>query len=486
MDLNFLKGTAIFGIIGAIVGFWGQIKAFLWRITSIIIQKVEISTEEAHGVIISYLIESHKKLTIYDKIYGAKDETYRNGKFGLVPYEKFGNNTIIFISKKKCLNLINYPFLFKSTDNSKNQQNEQRNYYDNSNQNKIYSSIIFIRGTVDVEKIFTEATKNRNNISWQIDDKEEKENRFDIFYLPDKETNNHAYYCNSKTGFTWYRQKQYKLLGVKHEELGKEKISQGNALNNLFFPKEIKELINIISLWVKSENWYKEKNIPWKRGWLLYGPPGTGKTALVRAFAEDLNMPIYVFSLSQMTNNDLISCWRNLQLNIPCIALIEDIDNIFNGRKNIYHTNNFLAKMMESNNEENQNNEEKVSFTPLTFDCLLNCLDGVDKSNGVFTIITTNDITKIDNAIGCPVENLNVGKDNFTSTRPGRIDKVIKLSHMQKENKIEMANKILGEFEDRIKEVLNYIDEGREETPAQFQEYCAQIAIQEYWKNKET
>ena len=31
---------------------------------------------------------------------------------------------------------------------------------------------------------------------------------------------------------------------------------------------------------------------------------------------------------------------------------------------------------------------------PLTFDCLLNCLDGVERADGIFTIITTNDLTQ--------------------------------------------------------------------------------------------
>jgi len=48
-----------------------------------------------------------------------------------------------------------------------------------------------------------------------------------------------------------------------------------------------------------------------------------------------------------------------------------------------------------------------------------------------------------------------------------------------------MANKILSEFPSRLSEVLVYIEENREETPAQFQEYCAQIALQELLTNEQ-
>jgi SpoVK/Ycf46/Vps4 family AAA+-type ATPase len=254
-------------------------------------------------------------------------------------------------------------------------------------------------------------------------------------------------------------------------------------LSNLFFPNEVKDLIGVIGLWVKSKEWYKAKGIPWKRGWLLYGPPGTGKTALARAFAEDLDLPIYFFSLSQMSNSELINSWQTMQLNIPCIALIEDIDNVFDKRKNIAQNAMTFSNMFSSDEKSNNDGQSGSSPVkmPITFDTLLNCIDGVDKSNGVFTIITTNDISKIDPAIGFPAI-LEDCTEIFKSTRPGRIDKAIKLTYMTKENKLDMAKRILSDYPNKLKEVIEYIEKGEKESPAQFQEYCAQIALQEYWK----
>lgn len=481
MTLDLLKGSAIAAFI---IGFWDKIKAILWRIASILVQRVEINTEEAHEAVVAYLVKNFKKFKTYDRVYGASNETFRNGKYGLVPFEKFGTSSLFFKSDKKFLNLIRLPFIFNHQRDEKKQ--EGNNYGHGANNNKTYGTLTFLRGSLDVDKIIENASVMRNGISWQIDEQEEKVNRFDIFYLPNRESNNHAFYSKSSPGFAWYRQNQYRLLGVTAEEIGREMTTEGQALQNLFFPERIKELIHVISLWIKSKNWYKEKNIPWKKGWLLYGPPGTGKTALVRAFAEDLNMPIYVFSLSQMSNNDLMDCWKNMQLNIPCIALIEDIDNVFHGRKNICQNNAMLGRLLTSddNGPANGEGEESSKFTPLTFDCLLNCLDGVDKSDGVFTIITTNDVTKIDEAIGQP-KTLEDGTQIFVSSRPGRVDKAIELSFMEKENKLQMAEKILAEFPEELQKVRQYIDKNEQETPAQFQEYCAQIAIQAYWKDRE-
>ena len=136
---------------------------------------------------------------------------------------------------------------------------------------------------------------------------------------------------------------------------------------------------------------------------MLYGPPGTGKTALARAFAEDLNMPIYVYNLAEISNHELIRDWGDMQVNVPCIALIEDVDNVFHGRENIARRDNMVQMMMPKKDDKDDRSRRDL-YTPLTFDCLLNCLDGVERVDGVFTIITTNDISKVDPALGQPRE----------------------------------------------------------------------------------
>ncbi|MFM7151964.1 MAG: AAA family ATPase, partial [Gemmataceae bacterium] len=238
-----------------------------------------------------------------------------------------------------------------------------------------------------------------------------------------------------------------------------------------------------IELWRAHRDWYRNRGIPWKRGWLLYGPPGTGKTALARAFAEDLNMPIYVFNLAQMSNFELMKAWTDMQVNVPCIALIEDIDNVFHGRENVARKNQPMPFMMPSKKD---NEGDSPMPTPLTFDCLLNCLDGVERSDGIFTIITTNDLTKIDPALGQP-RKLPDGTVEFISTRPGRIDKAVELTYMEASDKKRMARRILGEYPEEYARILEFIDRfpDLQETPAQFQERCGQIALARLWKEQQ-
>lgn len=42
---------------------------------------------------------------------------------------------------------------------------------------------------------------------------------------------------------------------------------------------------NDILDFLKSSKWYRERGIPYRRGYLLYGPPGTGKTSFITALA---------------------------------------------------------------------------------------------------------------------------------------------------------------------------------------------------------
>src|SRR5262249_48845816 len=157
----------------------------------------------------------------------------------------------------------------------------------------------------------------------------------------------------------------------------------------------------------------------------------TGKTALARAFAEELDMPLHVYNLAEMGNFELMKAWAEMQANVPCVALIEDIDNIFHGRQNVVRSRLGAALFGRRETKKRQNNDADEetegggrSMGMLSFDCLLNCLDGVERSDGVFTIITTNDVTKIDPALGQP-RTLPDGTVEFISTRPGRIDKAV-------------------------------------------------------------
>jgi hypothetical protein len=481
---KFMAGGALIGVLGMIAGFWTKVKGVLWRIAALFVQQVEIPTEEAHNALVAYLIGRYKRSRMYDRLYGAWYAHRRDGRYGLVAYEQYGTRSMIFWNRW-------LPFFYSNAIEAKARQtktNQAGGSGGSDDATKVYSTLTFIRGTLNVETLLLDACDEANRLTWSNATSEEKcRNRFVIHYVP-KRTEENDNRGGPSNGLAWYQQGYYRLLGITADELGKMPLHKGRALDNLIFPERIKGLIGEIELWRNHRQWYMDKGIPWKRGWLLYGPPGTGKTALARAFAEDLNMPIYVFNLAEMTNHELIKTWTDMQVNVPCVALIEDIDNVFHGRENVVRRNGMMSLMFASRKEDKGNGNNKNddgmrdAFSPLTFDCLLNCLDGVERTDGIFTIITTNDLSKIDPALGQP-RKLPDGTTEFISTRPGRVDKAVELTYMEPADKKVMAKRILGEYPDEYLQMLEFIDRLPDlpETPAQFQERCGQIALKCFW-----
>jgi hypothetical protein len=243
----------------------------------------------------------------------------------------------------------------------------------------------------------------------------------------------------------------FRLLKWNREDLQMKPEEGQSPFTGYPFPDEVGEAIKELQCWLANEKWFRSKSIPWRRGWLLYGPPGTGKSTLVRSLGMLFDMPVYIFDLSSMTNNDFVRCWENMMSNTPCIALIEDMDAVFNGRE-------YVGSVTQG-------------IPHLTYDCILNCISGVKAADGVFMIVTTNHVDKMDAALGIPSQD---GK----STRPGRIDKAICLGLMQEPQRRLLAQHILSDYPEFIEETVKA---GEGETAAQFQSRCAQIALSKFW-----
>ncbi|MBA4062659.1 MAG: hypothetical protein C0501_02920 [Isosphaera sp.] len=470
-----LAGGAALGLVASM---WTKIKGVAWRLVGMFVQRVEIPTEAGHDAVVAYLIAHYRRSRNYDRMYGASWEYQRDGRYGLVPYEVYGNRTLILWNGW-------FPFLFSNQVESKAASG--KGAADGSSSGggmKVYSTLTFLRGTLDVERILREACAARNGISWATEDAQAAtKNRFCIHHVPPRGDGNES--GGGSDGLAWYQQGNYRLLSHTPDQLGKARAAGGRALDNLIFPRRVTDLIREIELWRKSRDWYQERGIPWKRGWLMYGPPGTGKTALARAFAEDLNLPIYVYNLAEMTNHDLTKAWTEMQTNTPCIALIEDIDNVFHGRENVVRRPGLFPMVVPDPKADAAGAAagRNPLGPPLTFDCLLNCLDGVERADGIFTVVTTNDLSKIDPALGLPRQ-LPDGTTEFISTRPGRVDKAVELTYLEAADKKRMAARILGAYEPEHLEMLAFIDRYPDlaETPAQFQERCAQVALKCFWR----
>ncbi len=243
-------------------------------------------------------------------------------------------------------------------------------------------------------------------------------------------------------------------LGWNREDIGPPVPAFGaKALDLLALPDDALGLIKEVRRWKASEGWYRERGIPWRWGWQLSGRPGTGKTALSRAIAQDLDLPVWIYDLATLTNSEMQAAWARMLAESPCMALIEDVDCVFEGREN---------KLGESGGG-------------LTFDCLLDCLGGFVVAHGVLAVVTTNRPESLDPALGVATGN------GATSTRPGRLDRALTLTELGHLQRLKLAKRILPDLD--LTALSRLVDAGHGDTGAQFQDRCATVALQAYWDN---
>lgn len=179
------------------------------------------------------------------------------------------------------------------------------------------------------------------------------------------------------------------------------KKQEKRSMESIFVEKNKKDtIINTLSKFIDSENWYINHGIPYQLGILLYGAPGTGKTSLIKAIAGYLDYPIYYLSPKNLEKiEDAMST-----ISDKCVVVIEDIDS------------NSLTHSRENKNKSEENSilekYESVSLSEI-----LNSLDGMFSTHGRILIATTNHIESLDAAL----------------VRPGRIDLKIEIGYVNNE-----------------------------------------------------
>lgn len=125
----------------------------------------------------------------------------------------------------------------------------------------------------------------------------------------------------------------------------------------------------------ETEQWYKSHCIPYTRSLLFYGPPGNGKSKTIRALGSTFNLPVYVLNLAHARLDDDYLVQLVKEVSTRSLLVVEDIDRIFD---------HFSANTSESH---------------ISFATLLNLLDGTLTKEGIFVVMTCNDVDKLDDAL---------------------------------------------------------------------------------------
>ena len=166
---------------------------------------------------------------------------------------------------------------------------------------------------------------------------------------------------------------------------------------------ELRRQIELPLLW---SDLYREAGIPPPKGAILHGPPGTGKTLICRAVARSLGVTVKAVSggdlarsLRGETEKILRDLFRDAARAAPTLILVDEFDALGGHRDRM----------------SSQDDVRTVSQ-------LLTLMDGLEQSDGVVVLATTNRLSAVDDAF----------------LRPGRFDLQIRVGAPDEADRLEI------------------------------------------------
>lgn len=176
------------------------------------------------------------------------------------------------------------------------------------------------------------------------------------------------------------RQKKTEIFISGYDYWQRVEEKDPRPLSTIFLPAGITEgVVDDVAEFLGSQEWYINRGIPYRRGYLLYGIPGSGKTSLICALAGHFKTNLYILNVSSSRMSDDGLFHLLAQVPMRSMVLLEDVDSAF-------------AHRVKSQDVENK----------LTFSGLLNALDGAASKDGSLVFMTTNHLDRLDDALVRP------------------------------------------------------------------------------------
>lgn len=156
--------------------------------------------------------------------------------------------------------------------------------------------------------------------------------------------------------------------------------------NTVISDTNLKSINSCINGFINDKAKYEKYNIPKKLCMLFYGRPGMGKTSIIKALAYEYKYNIVFMNLGILTDEIFPFLYNSVHKNT--FIVFEDVDCAFQKREESIK----IDEGLESKKKDKQS-------TGVTLSGFLNALDGLSSNNGIITILTTNFIDKLDDAL---------------------------------------------------------------------------------------
>ena len=208
-------------------------------------------------------------------------------------------------------------------------------------------------------------------------------------------------YVKSLSTKTWVQQ----IFTNSNSEWKSSPSNNSRKIDTVILKNGLKdEIKRDLELFLNSEEWYKDRDMPYTRGYLFYGYPGTGKTSMIKGISTFSKRHIHYLILSNVQSDaQLLDLLKKINYT-ETILVIEDIDATLEIVKSRDQPHD--EQKDKRGDKIDETNEDKKIIQKLTLSGLLNAIDGVFSTDGRILIMTTNHPEVLDEAL----------------IRPGRID----------------------------------------------------------------
>lgn len=189
-------------------------------------------------------------------------------------------------------------------------------------------------------------------------------------YLQGLDNLNNSYEVTESTVYTFHKDSRKELGYFRYADILPPVLPKG----------VLYEIVSDATKFEKSQDKYRERGIPYHRGYYFYGPPGTGKSSITYFLGKSLKRNLYQITAASLTSSNIQEIISRIANN--SIVVVEDIDCMYHGR-------------------------EALDRALPAFNDVLNAFDSIVAPKGLILIVTTNHLEHLDSAL----------------LRPGRLDR---------------------------------------------------------------